>query len=391
MLEDCQVVDSTNGQTRLSFVSPADPNESKPLQKERRAMKAVRIDQVCDDMSGLNVVDVPVPDSGPGMVRVRMLKAAVHPSDLNYIRGEYRKGIERLIWNYGEERPSFDPERTKLHPELPCIPGGEGVGIVDSCGEGVDSEQWQGRRVGLTAGPPSGTWQEYVIAAPNQLVPVPDALPDEQGALMVLNPLTALVMVRNVLGVEADQWLLMSAGASAVSKMVAAIGRHFGFKTISLVRSRQAVSKNSELLGDVVIITSEQDVRQEVKRVTGGRGVDFALDCVGGETGEQLIGCLADGARMLLYGTLAGPKMELYSRDLMMTNAFVGGFYLPGWLAAQSPDKLGEVIAELGELSATGMFMTPIEEQYPVARAADAVRASLQAGRAGKILLDFSS
>jgi len=354
-------------------------------------MKAVRINHVSDDLSGLEVVEVPVPEPAAGQLRVRMLKAAVHPSDLNYIRGEYRKGIERLIWNYGEERPAFDPARAKLHPELPCIPGGEGVGIVDACGAGVDSDQWLGKRVGLTAGPPSGTWQEYVIAAPAQLVPVPDALPDEQAALMMLNPLTALVMVRHVLGASEGQWLLMSAGASAVSKLVAAIGRHYGFKTISVVRSREAAGQNPEPLGDVVVISSEQDLKQEVKRVTGGRGVDFVLDCVGGSTGEELIGCLTDGGRMLLYGTLGGGSMELYSRDLMMTNATIGGFYLPGWLAAQAPAKLGEVIAELGKLSATGMFFTPIEAQYPITGAADAVRASLKGGRTGKVLLDYSN
>jgi NADPH2:quinone reductase len=351
-------------------------------------MKAVRINHVADDLSGLEVVEVPLPDPGPGMLRVRMTRAAVHPSDLNYIRGEYRQGIERLIWNYQEETPAFDPARTKVHPELPFIPGGEGMGVVDGCGEGVDADKWLVKRVGLFAGPPSGTWQEYVIVAPQQCFPVPDGLPDEQGALMMLNPLTALVMTRHVLQAREGQWLLMSAGASSVSKLVAALGRHYGFKTISVVRSREGTGPNPEQLGDVLVISADQDLREEVKRATGGRGVDLVLDCVGGELGEQLTACLTDGGRMLLYGTLGGPRMDLYSRDLMMTNASIGGFYMPGWLAAQSPEKLGEVMAELGQLSATGMFTVPIAEQYPITEAVDAVKASLQ-HRVGKILLEF--
>jgi NADPH:quinone reductase-like Zn-dependent oxidoreductase len=352
-------------------------------------MKAVSIVDTSDDLSGVKVIETSIPAPAPGQLRVRMLKAAVHPSDLNYIRGEYREGIERLIWNYQEERPAFDPARTKLHPELPCIPGGEGVGVVDACGDGVDAGQWLGKRVGLTAAPPSGTWQEYVLVAAQQAVPVPDALPDEQAALMMINPLTALAMVRHVLAAQAGQWLLMSAGASAVSKLVAALCRHYGVKTISVVRSREALDANGEQLGDAIIITSEQDLRGEVKRITGGRGVELALDCVGGKMGEQLITCLTDRGRLLLYGTLGGPKMDLYSRDLMMTNATVGGFYLPGWLAAQSPQKLGEVLAELGQLSATGMLFSPVEEQYPITEAVAAVEASRKPGRVGKILLDF--
>ena len=353
-------------------------------------MKAVRINHVSDDLSGVELVELPVPDPGPGLVRVRMLKAAIHPSDLNYISGEYRQAIERLIWNLGESRAAFDPARTKMHPELPCIPGGEGVGVVDACGEGIDADHWMEKRVGLTAGPPAGTWQEYVIAAPQQLSPVPDALPDEQGALMMLNPLTALVMSRHILMAGEGHWLLMSAGASAVSKLVAALGRHYGFRTISLVRTEGQAGENQDL-GDVIINTSQQELREEVKRVTDGRGVDFVLDCVGSKLAEQMIGCLTDGGKMLLYGTLGGASMELYSRDLMMTNATIGGFYMPGWLAAQSLEKLGEVVAELGELSATGIFTVPIEAQYPMTEVVEAVSVSQRPGRTGKILLDFSS
>jgi NADPH2:quinone reductase len=353
-------------------------------------MKAVRINTASEDMSGVEVADVPVPEPGPGTLRVRLLKAALHPSDLNYIRGEYRAGIERLIWNYGEERPAFDSARNNLHPELPLIPGGEGVGLVDACGEGVDGGQWLGKRVALVAAPPSGTWQEYVVVAPKQLSPVPDGLSDEQAALMMINPLTSLVMSRHVLGVGEGQWLLMSAGAAAVSKQVVKIGRHYGFKTISLVRGEKAADIPREYLGDVVINTSNQDMREEVRRATGGQGVEFALDCVGGRLAEEMLVCLTDGGRMLLYGTLSGPSFSIHSRDLMMPNAFLGGFYLPGWLAVQTEDKLGEVMGEIAELGARGIFEVPVEKEYPLEQAVDAIRASLKPGRVGKVLFDMN-
>jgi NADPH2:quinone reductase len=354
-------------------------------------MKAVRINSVSDDLSGIELVDLPDQDPGPGMLRVRVLKAAVHPSDLNYIRGEYREGIERLIWNYKEEAPAFDPARSKMHPELPCIPGGEGVGVVEACGDGVDSEQWLGKRVSVAAGPPSGTWQEYVIAAPQQLSPVPDAMPDDQAALMMLNPMTALILSRHVLGVREGQWLLLSAGAAAISKLVATIGRHYGFKTISIVRDEEMAVTPAEQLGDVIINTSKQDLREEVKKATDGRGVEFALDCIGGKLAEEMVVCLTAGGRMVLYGTLGAPSFTIHSRDLMMPNAFVGGFYFPGWLAAQSPEKLGEVMGEAGQLMAAGLLNIPVEAQFPLDKAAEAVKLSLTPGRTGKILLDISS
>lgn len=352
-------------------------------------MRAVRINNASDDLSGVELVELEQPAAGPGQLRVRLSKAAVHPSDINYIRGDYRKGLERLIWNRGAAQPTFDTERTKPHPELPCIPGGEGVGVVDQCGDGVDAEQWQGKRVALFAGPPNGVWQEYIVVAPQQLSLLPEPLSDDQAALMMLNPLTALVMVKSILNAQPGQWLLISAGASGVSKHAAALGRHFGFKTISVVRNRMAPADTAEL-GDVVVNLAEQDLRDEVARATDGRGVELAIDCVGGATGEAMIGSLTDGGRMLLYGTLAGPSMELHSRDLMMTNAFVGGFYLPGWMAAQSPQTLGEVMQELSQLIAAGVFGSAVEAIYPLSDALAAVRAALEPGRRGKILLDLT-
>lgn len=354
-------------------------------------MKAVQISHVSDDLSGVALIDIPVSEAGPGQLKVRMSKAAVHPSDLNYIRGEYRDALERLIWNLNETQPTFDVTRKNPHPELPCIPGGEGVGIVESCGEGLDPDQWLGKRVALFAGPPNGAWQEYVVVFPQQVSPVPDALPDTQAALMMLNPLTALAMTKYVLGVGEGDWLLVSAGASAVSKIVAALGHHYGFKTISVVRNSNATDKAGPLTADVTIDLSSQDLREEVKRITDGQGVKFALDCVGGELAGAMVPCLTNGGRMLLYGTLSSPSMTLFSRDLMMPNAFIGGFYLPGWMAAQAPATLGEVMGELGKLSAAGLFQSDIEAEYPLSNAIDAVRASIQPGRIGKILLDCSA
>jgi len=244
--------------------------------------------------------------------------------------------------------------------------------------------------VAMAAGPPNGTWQEYVVAAPQQLSPVPDGVPDEQASLMMLNPLTSLILSRHVLGAGEGQWLLMSAGASAVSRLVVKLGRHYGFKTISLVREEEAAVVPADQLGDVIINTTTQNLREEVKRATNGRGVEFALDCVGGKLAEEMLVCLTDGGRMLLYGTLGAPAFTLHSRDLMMPNAFVGGFYFTGWLSAQTPQKLGEVMGELGKLSASGLFNILVEEQYPLTQAVEAIKASLKPGRVGKVLLDMT-
>lgn len=353
-------------------------------------MHTVQIINSSDDLSGVQIVASERSVPSPEQLSVRMVKAAVHPSDLNYIRGDYRAGLEKLLWNYQESQPTFDAARQQPHPTMPCIPGGEGVGIVESCGSAVDSAQWLGKRVAVTAGPPNGTWQQYLNVLPQQAVALPDALPDEQAALMMINPLTALAMTRYILKAQPGEWLLMSAGASAVSKMVAALGRHYGFKTISIVRNRASADGNAGQLGDEVVISEEQDLARRVKEITAGRGVAMALDCVGGSTAEALIGCLTERGRALLYGTLDAPSFNLFSRNLMMTNATLSGFYLPGWLAAQSLQARNEALAELAKLSATGLLFSQVDAQYPLDQAVAAVKASTARGRTGKILLDFT-
>ena len=350
-------------------------------------MKAIRIEHAIDDYSGLTIVDRQEPIPEPGQLRVAMKKAALHPSDLNYIRGDYYKGLERLIWNSHRHHPSFDPNHEKPHPTLPFTPGAEGVGIVDACGDGIDQKQWLGKRVALLAGPPNGTWQQSLLCQPNQLAMVPSELPDEQAALMMLNPLTTLVMVRYILNIQQGQWLLQSAGNSTVAKMVATLGKHFGFHTISIVRLTPP--GGSMPLADVVINSQTDNIAEAVLSATAGKGADKILDCVGGSLTEQMVQCLGDHGQMLLYGTLEAPSFNIHARDLMMTNGRLSGFYLPGWLNRTTPDVLQSVMKELAQLSGLGLFRSEIADQYPITDVKKAITAALTPGRNGKILIDM--
>ena len=95
----------------------------------------------------------------------------------------------------------------------------------------------RGRRVAVLHGR-GGSWQEHAIVPARQVVPIPNALPDEQAACFFVNPATALIMTKSVFRVPRDRWLLQSAAGSALGRMVIQLGKHYGFRTMNVVRRR---------------------------------------------------------------------------------------------------------------------------------------------------------
>jgi NADPH:quinone reductase-like Zn-dependent oxidoreductase len=153
------------------------------------------------------------------------------------------------------------------------------------------------------------------------------------------------------------------------------------------VRSSANTAELTALGADAVIETDRQDLVAEVARITDGRGVGSALDCVGGRLAGEVVRCLGLGGRLVIYGTLADSPLEIPGRDLMMPVAQVSGFLLPNWLAQQSPLKLFGVLRAVRRLTVEGVFHTEVSATYPLAEVARAVAASLESGRTGKVML----
>jgi NADPH:quinone reductase-like Zn-dependent oxidoreductase len=269
----------------------------------------------------------------------------------------------------------------------PYALGGEGVGIVEDCGSGFLAKRLRGRRVAVAGGPPNGVWQEFVVVDARRVFPVPVGLPDEQAATFLVNPISAYAMVRDVLRVPRGSWLIVTAAGSALGKIVVRLGKRYGFRTICVVRSNANTAELEKLGADAVIETNRHDLIAEVARLTGGRGVESALDCVGGQVAGTVLRCLGLDGRLLLYGTMSDSPIEVPPRDLMMPLAGIEGFYLGNWLAQQSPLKMLGVLREVKRLTADGVFHTDVSETYPLDQVQLAVAASMKPGRTGKVML----
>ena len=335
-------------------------------------MKSVQFEQFGDPASVLQIRDVEVPQPKSGELLVRMLLSPVNPSDLMTVRGVYGK-----------------------LPKLPCTPGYEGVGVVEASGGGLLGKLLVGKRVALLNGI-NGNWQERTTVLAKQAVPLPKSLPAEQGATFFVNPTTAFAMTQRVLAVPAGDWLLQTAAASELGKMVVRLGRRFGFKTLNVVRRAEQAETLKSLGADAVVVfdpakQSADELRAEVLRVADERGVRFAIDPIGGATGSAVVKCLAPNGRMLVYGTLSPEPLSFSPRDLMTPGASIAGFWLARWMPQLSLIAKVKLIRTVSGLIQEGVLTSQIGEVFPLDRISDAVRAAETSGRAGKVLLRLAN
>ena len=329
-------------------------------------MRAVIFEQFGDPAEVLQVREVPEPEPGPGQVLVRMLASPIGPADLLTIRGVYGHRLK-----------------------LPATPGTEGVGIVEA-GRGLLGRLRVGQRVAVL-NETGGNWQEKVVISALRIVPLSSHVPDDQAATFFINPATAFIMTRLVLKVPPGAWLMQTAAGSALGRMVIRLGRHFGFRTINVVRGRQQAQELLRAGGDAAIATESESIEDRVQALTNGEGVHFALDAVGGATGSAVARSLALGGRLLIYGTLANEPLSLPSRMLFLGVKRVEGFWLSEWANRQSILTMMRLFRRIHELMAKGVLSTEIGPIFPLDEIQAAVRQVSTPGRQGKILLRMSS
>jgi NADPH:quinone reductase len=333
--------------------------------KEGCPMKAAVFELFGEPTAVLKVRDVPDPKPGPGEVRVRMILSPVNPSDVLVVEGRYG-----------------------VLPKLPATPGFEGVGIVDEIGPGLPAH-WllsKGKRV-VAINSAGGNWAELAVVPWRQARPVPDDIPDEQAAAFFVNPATVLAVVRHVLAVPRGAWLLQSAAGSTLGRMMINLGRHDGFKTLNVVRRHEAIDELKNLGGDAVISSSDGPIDDQVRRVTGGQGVRYAIDPVGGDTGTALFRSLAPEGRLILYGTLSNQPITVDPRLVISGPRSVEGFWLGHWMRARSIPATLLLFREIASLIRQGVLRSEIGQTYPLDQIHKAVQDANSIGRKGKVLL----
>ncbi|MDT3316578.1 zinc-binding dehydrogenase [Microbacterium sp. KSW4-11] len=308
----------------------------------------------------LETTELPDPTPGAGEVRVRLLASPIHNHDLWTIRGTYG-----------------------FKPELPARSGTEAVGVVEELGEGVENLQ-VGQRI--ATGGTFGVWAEQFIARAATLIPVPEGLPDDQAAQLVSMPFSAISLI-DFLDVKPGDWIVQNAANGAVGRMVAQMGRARGLNILGLVRRSAAVTELAEQGIDRVVAVDTDDWRDKVAEITGGAPIIAGVDSVGGESSGHVLSLLGENATLVVFGAMDAPVMQLASGPVIFRHITIKGFWGSKVSTEMDAAKRGRLFGELAQHLSSGVLTLPVSATFPLEQARDAARASLTAGRVGKVLL----
>lgn len=324
-------------------------------------MQSIRFNEFGDPLSVLRLEEIPAPRPAPDEVIIRLRARSINPSDLLAVRGIYG-----------------------ILPSLPATPGLEGMGVVTAVGAEVHDLKPGQRVVPLGV---RGTWQESVVAAADRVLAVPDSVSDKSAAQLMINPLSAWIMVVDELGLEPGEWLVQTAASSTLGRIVIQIARLRGFRTINVVRRREQIDDIRSIGGDEVIASEDEDVSARILGITGGAGAGKAIDAVGGETGSAVLRALAPDGTMLVYGALSMKPIPVEGSRMIFSTTSVRGFWLSKWKRVVPGDAVRATIARVLGAMESGDIVPPVEAEYPLADFAGALAHARTSGRRGKVLL----
>lgn len=304
----------------------------------------------------VQLVDADVPPLAPGQVRVRMLMAAINPSDLVTLSGAYRS---RTV--------------------LPFVGGFEGVGVVEEVND-PGSILAPGMRV-LPLGS-AGAWQRYKVTEAKWCFCVDDALTDAQAATSYVNPFTAWLMTHGCADFHPKARLVLSAGKSVIALMLIRLANLQGIAPVVVLRQPVPDGFFDGLeIAQVIIAPNDADCTAELARLRP----TLALDAVGGQTGQSMYQALSDGGLMIQYGLLSGQQIRLDQRPQGQVRFEL--FVLRNWVHAASRDAIAQTMAATTKAILEGVLASAVDQIYDLADYADAFRHEGQRGRQGKVLL----
>ncbi|MFD0764557.1 zinc-dependent alcohol dehydrogenase family protein [Mucilaginibacter lutimaris] len=325
-------------------------------------MKRLVFDKHGDPAQVLRIEEAPVPLAAAGELLVRMIRRPVNPYELAMISG-----------GNGSE-----PAGTQ-------VPGFEGIGIVEAAGS-QDLAFTKGQRVIPAPVDLPGTWQEYVTGRPEQFVPVPDNVDDTQAALIV-NPLTCLVILREILNIKEGQWVMNTAASTNIGQLLIQLANILGFQLINVVRNRAAEENIRSLGAGYIINTNTDDLITVCERLTKGRGVNAVVDPVGGRTGSMAAKTLAFGGKMLLFSDMSGDSVKIEPMEFISKKLTVAGYTSFHWLNENSYEHKTRLISEIFTLIANEQLILKSDGDFKLEDYKLAIERSKESGRHGKIML----
>lgn len=303
-----------------------------------------------------------VPDVGApaaGEVVFDVLLFPINPADVSFCRGTYR-----------------------LKPTLPATPGAECIGRVTAAGAGVSDVKPGDLVINLQR----ENWTQKRRVKADDVITVPAGMDLKQAAMLRINPPTALLMLTDIVGLKPGDWVIQNVANSAVGRLVIALARQRGLKTMNVVRRASLFAELRALGGDACVVDGA-DLAEQVQARTRGAPVRLGLDAVSGRATARLSSGLSDGGVVCNYGSMSGEDPVMPRGALTGGGQTLVGFILGRALAKRSLGEIRAIYNDLGRQVLDGTLTAPVEKIYPIDDIKTALAHAQRGERSGKILV----
>ncbi|CAM6087067.1 unnamed protein product [Calypogeia fissa] len=318
-----------------------------------------------DPQKDWKVVTRDKPKASPGHVVVKIILRPVNPTDTltpKYFLS-HLKGKEVVI-------------------------GSDGVGFVEEVGEGVTKV-----KVGQRVVPSfinqffvygNGSWQDYVEVKEEELFTIPESISDEIAAQFLINPWTVYGLVSDQ-AVPKGEYLLQNAAGSVIGRLVIQLAKHWGIKTINVVRREEQIEELKSLGADEVINSRKEDVIERVKGITGGKLAYGALDPVAGIGAKTIAKCVRNGGKVFIYGNMGTEDNDATIDIFDLGRVDIKWWGLNDFL--KGPEQMQEVAAAVTKLLQDKVIVPPTGKVFKFEDFKGALLEADKPGRGGKVLL----
>jgi NADPH2:quinone reductase len=314
--------------------------------------------------------DMDTPEPGKKQVRIKVHAAGVNFPDTLIIRDMYQ-----------------------MKPPRPFAPGGEIAGEIEAVGEGVTNLSVGDRVLGMTG---FGGFATHVVADAARVIKIPDNMPYDEAACFVLTYGTSHHALKDRAAIQPGESLLILGAAGGVGAAAIELGKAAGARVIAAVSSEDKAQFCRDLGADETIVYSrdmsdratQKEFSNEIKKLSGGEGVDVVYDAVGGDYAEPAVRALAWKGRYLVVGFPAGiPKIPL-NLTLLKGCQIVGVFW--GAHTLREPKNHAENMADLFRLYSEGKIKPRISASYPLEKAGDALQLLQDRKVLGKVVVTMA-
>jgi NADPH:quinone reductase-like Zn-dependent oxidoreductase len=337
-------------------------------------MKAVKYHRHGEPSDVLMLEDVPdLPPPGPQEVVVRVVKRLVHPIDHLAIRGIVPRPI----------------------PPKGATPGGDGVGVVERVGSGVDPSTGivPGARVALH--PAYGTWAERLLTPATGVIPLPRDVSDTVACQIAANGVTAIALLRAVEAADPragiDSPLLVTAAGSSVGRNVIALASMRGVKVVAAVRSDESAAILTKSFPGLPIVCTEREGWPAAVVAAGGTAPTVAIDPIGGSMTPQFLELLANRGTLLTYGGLDASPSMISTIVMTLRELTIKGVAGPGRAEGRSFNQRAADFAELFEMTRRAPQNYREYQEFTLSECVQALSAARATPRRGATILTTGS